>query len=196
MTTPNRHLSITIFCGVLSVASVATAAGEVKPPASESASTQNTNSLSAGRFNSVLGFGAMTAYGLKRDNKTMVTGGVAASALAYKKWSRSRTRHRAGEVNHSTIYGDLNSEEYETRRGRGDTAKGMALLPAYGLATGKRTFLVAGGIATILSYRRYQQTRRDARHFEERQQNASKIADATHKASTHEAVTPVQNPVE
>jgi uncharacterized membrane protein YidH (DUF202 family) len=135
--------------------------------------TRSRGSLSVGRFNSVLGLGAMTAFGIRHDNRTLIIGGAIATALAYKKWSRSRTRLRSPEENSgTTIYGDLDpteEEEYEFRKGRGETAAALALLPAYGIAKGKRTLVIAGGVATLLAYRRYRQTKREARRAEQEQ---------------------------
>jgi hypothetical protein len=137
--------------------------------------------LSVGRFNSVLGLGAMTAYGIRRDNRTLMIGGAIATALAYKKWSRSRTRLRSPEEKApTTIYGDLNpteEEEYEFRKGRGETAAALALLPAYGIAKRKRTLVIVGGAATALAYRRYRQTKRESRRAE-REKSEQKKSDA------------------
>jgi uncharacterized membrane protein YidH (DUF202 family) len=133
--------------------------------------TSSRGSLSVGRFNSVLGLGAMTAYGIRRDNRTLMIGGAIATALAYRKWSRSRKRLRSPEEKtETTIYGDLNpseEEEYEFRKGRGETAAALALLPAYGIAKRKRTLVIIGGAATALAYRRYRQTKRESRRAEQ-----------------------------
>jgi len=70
----------------------------------------------------------------------------------------------------TTIYGDLNpseEEKYEFRKGRGETAAALALLPAYGIARRKRTLVIVGGAATVLAYRRYRQTKREARRAEQ-----------------------------
>jgi len=42
--------------------------------------TRSRGSLSVGRFNSVLGLGAMTAYGVRRNNRTLMIGGTIASS--------------------------------------------------------------------------------------------------------------------
>lgn len=148
--------------------------------------THSRGSLSVGRFNSVLGLGAMTAYGIRRDNRTLMIGGAIATALAYKKWGRSRTRLRSPEEKApTTIYGDLNpsEEEYEYRKGRGETAAALALLPAYGIAKRKRTLVIVGGAATALAYRRYRQTKRESRRAEqvklEQEKLEQKKSDAT-----------------
>jgi hypothetical protein len=113
----------------------------------------------------------MTAYGIRRDNRTLMIGGAIATALAYRKWSRSRKRLRSPEEKtETTIYGDLNpseEEEYEFRKGRGETAAALALLPAYGIAKRKRTLVIIGGAATALAYRRYRQTKRESRRAEQ-----------------------------
>lgn len=138
------------------------------PDATPRSSGSSRGSVSVGRLNSVLGLGTMTAYGFRRDNRTLMVGGAVATALAYKKWSRSRTRLRSQGENETTAYGDLNptqDEEYEFRKGRGETAMALALLPAYGIVKGKRTLVIAGGAATALAYRRYRQTKREGRAF-------------------------------
>lgn len=119
--------------------------------------------LSEGRFNAMLGLGAMTAYGFKRNNKTLMIGGAAATALGYKKWSRRRTDLRSNGSQNPNLaaLNPSEEEEYQFRKGRGETAAALALLPAYGIATGKTTYTVAGGAAFLLAYRRYRQTRRE-----------------------------------
>lgn len=121
---------------------------------------------SEGRFNAMLGLGALTSLGARSSNKTLLIGGALATASAYQKWSRRRTRLRSDEYQARTdpanpdFVGE-DEEEYEFRKGRGDTAAALALMPAYGIATGKKTFIAAGGVATLLAYRRYRQTRRE-----------------------------------
>ena len=163
--------------GVLLLALIAPAIAQAGstpgPKTSLEMPPKSRGSLSVGRFNSVLGLGAMTAYGLRRDNRTLMIGGGVATALAYKKWSRSRTRLRSRQESpETTIYGDLNPSEddYEFRKGRGETAAALALLPAYGIAKRKKTLVVVGGAATALAYRRYRQTKRELRRAERNKQ--------------------------
>jgi hypothetical protein len=137
--------------------------------------------LSDGRFNSMLGLGILTAYSTKSRNHTLMISGAVATALAYQKWSRKRERQRAHEG--MTVEEAYGEREYEYRKGRGETALALSLLPAYGLAHKNNTYLVFGGVAALLAYGRYRETRRDAARWQSRHPAATASASPTPPAS-------------
>lgn len=99
--------------------------GSASMAASLETPTRSRGSLSVGRFNWVLGLGAMTAYGVRRNNRTLMIGDSCIK-LAYKKWSRSRTRLRSPvEKIETTIYRRF---EIRAKKRSMNFAKGAAKL--------------------------------------------------------------------
>lgn len=130
-------------------------------------------SPSEGRFNTTIALGFLTAYAYKNDNRTLTIASAAATYTAYEAWSRRRTRLRNDEDGPNQAYFRGETDEYEFRKGRGDTAAALALVSAIGIATNRKTLAAVGGAGALWGYSRYRQTRREKNRAQSRQQNAN-----------------------
>lgn len=134
--------------------------------------------ISEGRFNSLLFFGSLAAYGFHRDNRTLILAGALTLDKGYSQWSRRRSRERSEDYQQKRFYIESNgaeNEPYEFRSGRGGTALGLGLLTLYGAATNKKTLVTLGAVSTVLAQRRYKQTRKEKARFKARQRSTDPV---------------------